>query len=123
MQREDWTVTESSTRPAGQPDRCFYCGRLIGEQHKEDCVIRSKTVVIDFTFRTVLSVPEYWDEEQIDFRYNESSWCADNILSELVARSEEMGCNCNICEAKFIRAASDKDEYKYGITFIRSEES
>ena len=123
MNRQDWTVTESSTRPAGQPDRCFYCGQLIGEQHKEECVIRSRTVVVDFTFRTVLSVPEFWDEEQIRFHYNDGSWCADNILSELADRSEKIGCNCSVCEAKFVREADEKDEENYGITFIGKEES
>ncbi|WP_099467829.1 hypothetical protein [Konateibacter massiliensis] len=123
MKKEKWLVTESSTRPAGKPDRCFYCGQLIGEQHKEDCVIRSKTVVVDFTFRTVLSVPECWDEEQICLHYNDGSWCADNILSELDGRSEKMGCNCDIYKAKFIRDADERDEEKYGVTYISEKES
>lgn len=96
---------------------------MIGEQHKEECVIRSRTVVVDFIFRTVLSVPEFWDEEQIRFHYNDGSWCADNILSELADRSEKVGCNCSICEAKFIRDADENDEEEYSMTFIGKEES
>lgn len=122
MKREDWTVTKSSTRPAGEPDRCFYCGQLIGEQHKEECVIRSRTVVVDFTFRTVLSVPESWDEEQIRFHYNDGGWCADNILSELAERSNG-GCNCSICEAKYIKEANIADEGAYRFTFIEKVDS
>ncbi len=123
MKRKDWTVTESSTRPAGKPDRCFYCGELIGEQHSENCVIKSRTVIVDFTFRTVLSVPESWDEEQIRFHYNDGTWCADNILSELNERSSEMRCNCDICEAKYIREADENDEREYGLTFVSMEDS
>jgi len=123
MIRNDWTVTESSTRPAGEPDRCFYCGRLLGEQHKDDCVIRSKTVVVNFTVRTVLSVPEHWDNEQVNFHYNDGTWCADNLISELSRRSEDVRCVCDITEAKSLGDAMQKDEEDYGLTFVKECES
>jgi hypothetical protein len=123
MIRSDWTVTESSARPAGSPDRCFYCGRLLGERHKEDCVIRSKTVVVDFTIRTVLEVPEHWDNEQIDFHYNDGTWCADNLLNELERRTENVRCLCDITEAKYIKEANRKDEEDYGVSFVNRCES
>ena len=123
MTRSDWTVTESSTRPAGKSDRCFYCGRLLGEQHKENCVIRSKTVVVDFMVRTVLTVPEHWDNEQVNFHYNDGTWCSDNLINELSRRSENVRCLCDITEAIYIRGASEKDEEDYGLTFVKECES
>ena len=35
----DATVRSDDARPAGKPDRCFYCGSLIGGSHRSDCVI------------------------------------------------------------------------------------
>lgn len=123
MNRDNWIVTQNSTRPNGEPDRCFYCGRMIGEEHKTDCVIRSKTVVVDFTFKTVLAVPEYWNEEQINYHYNDGTWCADNILYDLLERASDVDCSCRICETKYVKDANREDEERYGVTFIDKEES
>lgn len=123
MKRKDWTITESSTRPAGKPDRCFYCGNKIGKQHKEDCVIRGRTVVLDFTIRTVIDLPECWDTKQIEYRYNDGTWCANNLLNYLERRNKKTGCICDITTAKYIREATEDDEKDYGVTFIKEVES
>lgn len=123
MKREDWTITETSARPMGNQDECFYCKTRIGKQHKEDCVIRSKTMVMNFTIRTVISVPEFWDDDQIEFHYNNGSWCADNLLRELQARSDDSRCMCGITEAKVIRDANSEDEEEYGMCFVSELES
>jgi len=124
MKRKDWTVTKEAARPAGLPDRCFYCDALIGEQHKSDCVMRCKTVVLDFTIRTVFSVPEDWDGDHITKVYSKGSWCADNLLGELISRNECVdGCLCDIVTVKYIRDATKRDEKEYGMTFIDKEES
>lgn len=123
MKRDNWTVGEYSVRPAGKQDRCFYCGKLLGEQHDETCVIRGKTVVVDFTIRTVLDVPESWDEEQINFYYNDGSWCADNLLNKLEYRSDNVRCLCDITNAEYVKDATDKDEVDYGLTFVEKLES
>ena len=68
MKRKDWTVGQYGIRPVGKPDRCLYCDSKIGDQHKEDCVIRSKTVVINFNIEMVVDIPEYWTKENIEFR-------------------------------------------------------
>lgn len=117
MKRNDWIVTEASARPTGKPDECFYCSQKIGEEHKKNCVIRKKTIVVDFTIRTVMDVPEDWDEEFINFRYNESSWCVDNILPIFEKKSEH-SCLCMNTEAKFVRDATEHDEEDWGITFV-----
>ncbi|PYE51536.1 hypothetical protein HUB98_05895 [Paenibacillus barcinonensis] len=116
MKREDWIVTEYAARPAGKPDRCFYCHSLIGESHTSECVIRSRTVVMDFTVRMVINVPEHWKDEDIEFRYNKGSWCADNLI-EMIVRGEG-GCLCPHVEATFIREATPEDEEKWGLVRV-----
>ena len=124
MKRIDWTVGEYSVRPAGKPDECFYCNAKVGEQHKEDCVIRSRTVKVDFTIHMVMDVPECWDESNINFHYNDSSWCASNLLNELQRREENTGrCLCMITEAKYIGEATEEDEEEYGCCKVNDLES
>ena len=120
MKRDNWMVGEYAVRPAGEPDKCFYCGEKVGSQHKTDCVIRRKTVVVDFTIRAVQTVPELWEPCDVEFFYNEGSWCADNLITELNRRKEELPnrCLCNFTEAKYVREADEKDEEDYGTTFI-----
>ena len=70
---------DDGIRPAGRPDQCFYCRSMVGEEHKKDCVTIDKIVEIEFTVRVPVKVPHGWDQEMINFRYNDSSWCADNL--------------------------------------------
>lgn len=123
MKRTNWTVGEYGVRPNGNPDECFYCHAKVGEQHKEDCVIRSRTVNVDFTIHTVIKVPEFWDEAQINFYYNDGSWCASNILSTLETREETGRCLCNIVDAKYIGEATEEDEERYGCCRVNELES
>ena len=124
MKRTDWTVGEYSVRPAGKQDECFYCHSKVGEQHKEDCVIRSRTVKVDFTIHMVMDVPESWDESSINFRFNESSWCTSNLLDELQRREEDTGrCLCMITDAKYIGEATEDDEERYGYCRVNELES
>lgn len=110
-----WTVEDEGIRPAGRPDRCFYCGEPKGGVHKEGCVIRSKTVVVRFSVDLVMAVPEDWTEGDIHFRYNEGTWCADNLvdmLGEAAKRAENgNGCLCYATDAKYLREADATDEY------------
>lgn len=74
MKREDWPVTESDTRPLiGFHDECAYCRRKIGEQHAVECVVRTRSVVVEMTVRLVLREPEHWTREQVEFHLNGSS--------------------------------------------------
>ena len=100
-------------RPAGKPDRCFYCGELIGNEHKPSCPCRVKVVQLKVELILPVVVPEYWDADAVDFHFNDSSWCADNIANELVrymeAKSYEAGCLCSSFEGTFIRDAEPED--------------
>lgn len=124
MKRTNWTVGEYSVRPFGKEGECFYCHTQLGEQHKEDCLIRARTVNVDFTIHMVMQVPEYWDESDINFKFNDSSWCASNILNELQQREEETGrCICLITDAKYVGEATKEDEERYGYCKVKEFES
>ncbi len=121
MKRDNWTVDKHSIRPAGSPDRCFYCNQKISQEHKKDCVIRKRTVVMDFTIRMVLDVPEFWDNEDIEFKYNDGSWCADNLI-DMIDRDNK-GCLCPYVTAKYIKEASEEDEDHWELVKVKELES
>lgn len=109
MERENWPVGKHGVRPAGSPDHCFYCHTPVGEQHKSDCVIRSKTIVVETLVTHVITVPEHWDEDQVEWHYNNSR-CQDNTLQDLQALSERVGCLCSHIKTTVIRDATPEDE-------------
>jgi len=121
MKRKNWIVNNFSVRPAGKQDECFYCGEKVGSEHKQDCVIRSRTVVVDFTIRMVVDVPESWDKEDIEFKYNDGCWCADNLINLL--DRENNGCLCPHVVAECIREATQEDEEYWGLVKVEDLES
>jgi hypothetical protein len=42
VRTENRNVTQEDARPGGAPDRCFYCGVLVGNLHHPFCVIVSE---------------------------------------------------------------------------------
>ncbi len=115
MKRTNWTVLENDhgIRPAGKDDECFYCHQKVGQEHKPDCVTRCRTVVVEFAFRITRAVPEHWDAKHIEFHMNEGSWCTSNILCELEALDNRLGCLCWEAEGKFLREATEEDEERH----------
>lgn len=112
---ETHTVTpENGPRPAGLSDECFYCNEKLGRQHRKDCVLRKRTVIMEYRFQVVLLMPEHWTIPSIEFNRNDGSWCASNALDEL----EEQGrdCWCNHFKAIFVREATENDESLVTIT-------
>lgn len=113
-------------RPAGKPDECFYCNQKIGEAHKADCVMRSRTVVVRVTTEYVVDVPEAWSESDIESHRGESSWCAFNGLveiSEMVARVSADdapegvdSCRCWFTSYEYVREATEDDEQRDAFT-------
>jgi hypothetical protein len=102
------TPDDNGIRPAGKPDECFYCKQKVGERHLWDCAAVDKKVLVRFELTLEVNVPVSWDREQIEFHYNESSWCGSNIV-ELVKRNFDKlddadNCGCNVLgEAKYIK--------------------
>lgn len=110
MKRDNWTVGDYGIRPAGKPTQCFYCGIEKGGIHKEGCVIRKRTIVMEMKINIVMDVPEDWDEAMCNFHKNEGTWCANNILHDLNAMKERMNCLCDVAEFKYLREANEDDE-------------
>lgn len=115
IKENTYVVRPKDERPARPDGTCFYCGKPIGDRHADDCVIPQKTCVVDFTIRLVTSEPAYWGEGDIEFHYNGSSWCADNLLGYLEEFQNNTGrCMCSLMDAKFIREATIEDETWFG---------
>ena len=123
MKRTDWTVGEYSIRPAGRSDECCYCHSKVGQQHKDGCVIRTRTVNLDVTMHIVMNVPENWDKSQIEWHYNAGTWCASNLLSYLDDRDTQIGCLCDITEIKYVGEATKEDEERFGCCRVDELES
>jgi len=48
-----------------------------------------KRVRLRLSMEYVVKVPESWDEERIEDHRNDGSWCADNLVDELVRVVED----------------------------------
>lgn len=96
-------VTVEATRPAGLPDRCFYCKRLLGTTHDDDCGLIKRKVRVRMTVEYDVAVPADWGREQVEFHRNDGTWCADNALDELAAEAERNGCLCPNTRFEYLR--------------------
>lgn len=101
-------VTEKAMRPASDKKRCFYCKENIGDVHKDDCVLIRKKVKLKMVFEFEDKVPSYWDDHLVDFHYNDSSWCANNITDIIDNISEKDGCICNHVNFNMISMSEDR---------------
>lgn len=115
IHEETFHVTQANgVRPGGKQDRCFYCQQPLGTPHKDDCVCRSKTVMLDVRVRLVRSVPASWSSGNILFHCNESGSCCNNILDDIDALSERLDahewCMCPHIEVTGVRDATAEDE-------------
>ncbi len=112
--KSPWTVGDYAVRPGGAPNSCAYCKAEYGTEHKEDCELRQRTVVVRFNVTMAVAVPEHWHPSLITFKYNESSWCSSNLvhlLTELEDRMDDEGsCLCHLGGAEYVREATEGDE-------------
>lgn len=136
MKATSWPLVDKNDdgiRPAGRPDECFYCQRRVGQLHKKDCSIVRKRVELKLTVtmpdgRVITGVwltdePHFATPQQTEFMYNESSWCAGNILHDFRRREIALDCPdgwdtlealrktgdclCNRTVVKFVRVVDD----------------
>jgi hypothetical protein len=109
-----WLVADYGIRPAGPPDRCFYCEVPQGQEHAEGCVMRRRTVLVGFTVALVIEVPEHWSEGEIEYYYGDSEKSGPALLDDLeqaVGRMEQAGRSMTpYIRARFVREATEEDE-------------
>lgn len=90
-----------------------------GAEHKPECAVRSRTVVVRAIVEYVVSVPEDWTEELILFQRNDGSWCASNGLNEIVQLIQNDDahdrCACGYIRYEFVREATKEDEEQFGV--------
>lgn len=122
MKRTNWIAGPFSARPAGKPTECFYCGVQLGATHEVGCVIRQSTVIVKLEVEMILSVPEDWSADAVEFHSNESSSCANNLLRDLDAMGERLGCLCGHLKTTFVRDATVEDEAHFKMS-VNNEES
>ena len=98
----------------GKQDECFYCGETLGNEHKRGCVLRERTIIIEFKCSLLVSVPEDWGTEMIEFFFNDSSYCSSNLIDELKKLDKHNNCICPFSEVNYLREANKEDEFEYG---------
>ena len=47
---------------------------------------------------------------EINFKYNNSSWCASNITTYLETLDNKLGCLCGVLKFSYLREANEEDE-------------
>lgn len=77
-------------------------------------MIRSRTIVVRYSFEVVTDVPERMSEEEFTRIYNQGTWCMDNALLQIDNTEERTGaCACMFGKAEFVREATVEDEQRY----------
>jgi hypothetical protein len=108
------------TRLVTREDGCIYCHQPCGEPHKDDCVAFSKVVMVKVQMELPIVVPASWDDYNVDFYLNDSSWCANNIAQdiELLDEADEGNCRClcNKFHGEYLRDATEDDLDGYTLT-------
>jgi hypothetical protein len=104
------TVTEKDICPSGRPGHCCHCKSKVGEHHEPECPHFQKTVIARVSFDVLLRVPNYWEKEDAEFCWNESSSCKSNLLWAINKQAESLdGCPCDFAEAEMLRDATIED--------------
>jgi len=68
-----------------------------------------KTVVVQHTFEVVHQVPDDWSVDDIEFFFNDSSSCSNNVVDQMQKRPEGY-CMCGSHSAKYLREAAEIDK-------------
>lgn len=74
--------------------------------------MKTRPVVMQFTVKMVVDMPQEWTQDEIEFFVNESSACQSRYYDQL---SEEINAepnSCNICsrsEGRYLREATPDD--------------
>lgn len=114
--KRGFIVTREAMRPASTAKECFYCHQAVGEIHEADCVMVRRLVRLRATIEYVKEVPADWDASRIEFRYNESTWCADNIVHDIkewieAREAAEYGCLCQHVDVEYVDEFAGSGEY------------
>jgi hypothetical protein len=119
VKRENWPVGDHGIRPISRDEQvCTYCRQPRGDEHKADCAIRQRTVVVRLTVEYVCGVGEDRSPEQIEFHFNEGTSCLNNEIDRLHRLMGHWdhrldgggGCFCPHARGEYVREATERDE-------------
>jgi hypothetical protein len=121
MKRDSWIVGQHAVRPAGKAGECFFCHALIGAEHAAGCVLRKRTIDCEMTFRMVAALPEHWDSGQVEYWYNDSSYCLDTLVPLLGEAADRFGAagSCLLCpraRVRYVGEASKEESLAVGLS-------
>jgi hypothetical protein len=112
-------VGEDAVRPARPDGTCFYCRVPLGGEHNPECVMYEQTVVVEVISRIVVKGPAHWASQDFEFLYNESSSCANNVISELSDTADRLSdhgsCMCGHMEVRYLREATVRDHRAWAL--------
>jgi hypothetical protein len=74
---------DDGIRPAGGPDKCFYCGQKIGTSHLRNCVAMTKKVKLRVTLDVELDQPHFSDPTGIESYFEEEQTPFDIFVRNL----------------------------------------
>ena len=104
--------------PEKADTHCLYCKQPV-PNHKEDCVVIERVVILKYTVTYAQQVPRSWTEDDINFKYQGSSNCTGHnelsFLYEKILEKEPEGF-CNLCQrthVEYVREASEEDKDSY----------
>lgn len=100
-------VNDDGIRPAGRPDRCFYCQQRVGMPHTRTCVVILKRIRVRYIFTVEIDVPHSWDKDTVEFHRNESSWCGDNALDDIDQFVPVGACLCPFMACEFVEVVDE----------------
>jgi hypothetical protein len=65
--------------------------------------MKTRTVIVRIIAEYPVEVPEQWTPEDIEFHRNESSWCSDNAIEELLSAAKTAGkCLCEMSRFEYV---------------------
>lgn len=67
------------------------------------------------TFDLIMEVPRGWAKEQIEFRYNEGTWCSGNITNDLERVFKVDECMCARTSFEYLGDATLEEAVEDGL--------
>ena len=64
--------------------------------------MKNKKIKINVSMNINIEVPEEWDKTMIEFWANEGTWCASNIIRNIIKFKKENGCLCDCTKITYI---------------------
>ncbi|MGV3486632.1 MAG: hypothetical protein ACO1RT_19600, partial [Planctomycetaceae bacterium] len=104
-----WPVTEADVRQTSWSSHCCHCGERIGAEHRPSCMIRQRTVVVQFEneIELIAWFPEAWPLDMVAAYYDGG---VDMNLAMLWPGLEGRQPTSQCMKVTDIREATDEDE-------------